>query len=99
MLCMVEDCIFNLCPPVRIIIMLIIIMTIYQFPLVVQWLRIHLPMQEHGFIPFPKSGKIPHDAEQLSLCETTAKACMPRACALQQVKPPQLSSPCATIRK
>ena len=45
MLCMVEDCIFNLCPPVRIIIMLIIIMTIYQFSLVVQWLGIHLPMQ------------------------------------------------------
>ena len=31
--------------------------------LVVQWLRICLPMQGHGFEPW--SGKIPHAAEQL----------------------------------
>ena len=34
--------------------------------LVVQWLRIRLPMLGHGFDPW--SGKIPHAAEQLSLC-------------------------------
>ena len=34
--------------------------------LVVQWLRIHLPVLGHGFDPW--SGKIPHAAEQLSLC-------------------------------
>ena len=39
--------------------------------LVAQWLRIHLPMQGHGFEPW--SGKIPHTAEQLSLCATTTE--------------------------
>ena len=35
----------------------------WTFP-VVQWLRIHLPKQEHEFDPC--SGKIPHVLEQLS---------------------------------
>ena len=39
--------------------------------LVVQWLRICLPMQGHGFEPW--SGKIPHAAEQLSPCATTTE--------------------------
>ena len=39
--------------------------------LVVQWLRIRLPMQGHGFKPW--SGKIPHAAEQLSPCTTTTE--------------------------
>ena len=36
----------------------------------------------------PWSGKIPHASEQLSLCTTTTEARVPRACALQQEKPP-----------
>ena len=52
-----------------------------------------------GFEPW--SGRIPHSAEQLSPCATTAEsalwspqaitteALVPRACALQQEKPPQ----------
>ena len=40
--------------------------------LVAQWLRICLPMQGgHGFDPW--SRKIPHAAEQLSLCATTTE--------------------------
>ena len=39
--------------------------------LVVQWLRIRLPMQGTVFEPW--SGKIPHAAEQLSPCATTTK--------------------------
>ena len=39
--------------------------------LVVQWLRIHLPMQGSGFEPW--SGKNPHAAEQLSPCATTTE--------------------------
>ena len=39
--------------------------------LVVQWLRIRLPMQGHGFEPW--SGKIPHAMEQLSPCATTTE--------------------------
>ena len=39
--------------------------------LVVQWLRIHLPMQGHGFDP--RSGKIPYASEQLSPCATTTE--------------------------
>ena len=39
--------------------------------LVAQWLRIHLPMQGHGFEPW--SRKIPHAAEQLSPCATTTE--------------------------
>ena len=42
---------------------------------------------DHGFEPW--SGKIPHAVEQLSPCATTTEACAPRACALQQEKPPQ----------
>ena len=37
--------------------------------LVVQWLRICLPMQGHRFNPW--SGKIPHDLEQLCPCIST----------------------------
>ena len=40
-------------------------------PLVVQWLRIRLPMQGHGFDPW--SGKIPHATEQLSPGATTTE--------------------------
>ena len=39
--------------------------------LVAQWLRIHLPMQGHGFDSW--SGKIPHATEKLSLCTTTTE--------------------------
>ena len=39
--------------------------------LVAQWLRILLPIQGHGFEPW--SRKIPHAAEQLSLCATTTE--------------------------
>ena len=39
--------------------------------LVVQWLRICLPMQGHGFDPW--AGKIPHAAEQLNPCTTTTE--------------------------
>ena len=53
--------------------------------LVIQWLRIYLPMQETGFDPW--SGKIPHALEQLSLCTTTAEAHRPRAHALQHRSP------------
>ena len=38
--------------------------------LVAQWLRIHLPMQGHGFEPW---SEIPHAAEQLSPCATTTE--------------------------
>ena len=40
--------------------------------LVVQWLRIHLPMQGTQV----RSGKIPHAAEQLSPCATTTEAAL-----------------------
>ena len=59
----------------------------YRVSLVVEWLGVHWPMQGHGFDP--SSRKIPHGAEQLSLCATTAEAHMPRAGALQQEKPLQ----------
>ena len=39
--------------------------------LVVQWLRICLPVQGRGFDPW--SGRIPHAAEQLSLCATSTE--------------------------
>ena len=41
-------------------------------PLVVQWLRIRLPMQGHRFDSC--SGKTPHAEGQLSLCATTTEA-------------------------
>ena len=41
----------------------------------------------HGFEPW--SGKIPHDAEQLSPCATTTEAHAPRAREPRQEKPPQ----------
>ena len=37
----------------------------------------------------PGPGRSQHAAEQLSPCATTTEACAPRACALQQEKPPQ----------
>ena len=46
-----------------------------------------LPVQ--GTQVEPWSGKIPHATEQLSPCATTTEAQAPRACALQQEKPPQ----------
>ena len=39
--------------------------------LVVQWLRICLPMQGHGLKPW--SGKSPHAMEELSPCTTTTE--------------------------
>ena len=39
--------------------------------LVIQWLRIPLPMQGNGFDPW--SGKIPRAKDQLSPCATTAE--------------------------
>ena len=38
----------------------------------------------------PGLGKIPHVAEQLSPCAVTTEACVPRAHAPQQEKPPQI---------
>ena len=35
------------------------------------------------------TGLIPNAVEQLSPCATTTEVCMPRACALQQEKPPR----------
>ena len=55
--------------------------------LVVQWLRICLPTQGHRFEP--RSGKIPHAAEQLRPCATTTAPREPGARAPQQEKPPQ----------
>ena len=57
----------------------------YRASLVVKWLGVHWSMQGHGFDPW--SRKIPHGAEQLSLCTTTAEARVPGAGALQQEKP------------
>ena len=64
--------------------------------LVVQWLRICLPMQGTWVWALvredptqPWSGKIPHASEQLSLYATTTEARVPRARALQQEKPLQ----------
>ena len=56
--------------------------------LVAQWLRACMPVRGRGFSPW--SGKTLHAMGQLSLCATTAKACVPRVCALQREKPPQL---------
>ena len=58
--------------------------------LVAQWLRIHLPMRGHGFEPW--SGKIPHAAEQLSLCITREATTMrsPRTAMKSSPQSPQL---------
>ena len=58
-----------------------------QTSLVAQWLRIHMPMQGTRIRVLVQED--PHAAEQLSPCATTTEACAPRACALQQEKPPQ----------
>ena len=55
--------------------------------LVVQWLRIHLPVQGMGFNPW--FWKIPHATEQLSLSATTSEARAPRPREPQQEKPLQ----------
>ena len=39
--------------------------------LVAQWVRLRLPMQGHGFDPWPR--KRPHAVEQTSLCTTTTE--------------------------
>ena len=44
---------------------------IFETSLVVQWIRIHLPMKEHRLDPW--SGKIPHAVEQLSPRATNTK--------------------------
>jgi len=51
--------------------------------LVVQWLRLHLPMQETGAQSLG-SRKIPHATGQLSPCAMTTEACMPGAHAPQK---------------
>ena len=69
----------------------------------VQWLRIHLPMQDRFF---HGSRKIPHAAGQLSSCTTTTEPAGPRARGLQHEKPlqredhaPKLeSSPCTAVK-
>ena len=58
--------------------------------LVVQWLRVHLPMQETWFNPW--SGKIPHAVEQLSLCTTSTEPVHHKYWA----HAPQVLSPCTT---
>ena len=50
-------------------------MKLLKVSLVVQWLRIHLPVQ--GFDPW--SGKIPHAKGQLNPCTTTTEPTRPRA--------------------
>ena len=55
--------------------------------LVVQWIRIHLPMQEAQ-----DQSLVQEDStcqEQLRPCGTTTEVCTPRACDLQQEKPLQ----------
>ena len=64
--------------------------------LVVEWLKIHLPMQGHGFNPSSK--KIPNAVGQPSLCITTTEAHAPRACALQQ-EATAMGCPCTATRK
>ena len=53
----------------------------WQSSLVVQWLRICLPMQGREFDPW--SGKIPHASGQLNLCAATTEPVYSRSCALQ----------------
>ena len=48
----------------------------------------HCQCRRHRFDPWP--GKIPHAAEQLCLCTTTAESMCPRAHALQEASTPQL---------
>ena len=55
--------------------------------LVVQQTGIHLP--EGGAQAWPRAGKIPHAAEQLSPCSTAAEAHVPRAFAPQPEEPLQ----------
>ena len=49
----------------------------------------NLPANAGNTCSIPGLGKIPHAAEQLSLCATTAEACVPRAHAPQQERPPR----------
>ena len=57
----------------------------------VQWLRVHLPMQETWFNPW--SGKIPHAVEHLSLCTTSTE---PVCCNCWS---PRAWSPCSAARE
>ena len=63
-----------------------------------QWLRIHLPMQGtwvQALVwedPTCRRATKPRVPQLLSLCATTTESRMPRACALQQEKPPQLKA-------
>ena len=50
--------------------------------LVVQWLRIHLPMQRTWVNPW--SGEIPHASGKLSLCATTTKSALYSLCAARR---------------
>ena len=52
---------------------------------------------KHRFYPW--SGKIPHPLEQLSLGATTTEACVPRAHAVQQEKPPQWEAHAPQLEK
>ena len=69
--------------------------------LVVQWLKIHLPVRDHGFDPW--SRKMPHVTEHLSPCTTTTEACMPQslcsaareAAAMRSTGTVMESSPCS----
>ena len=65
--------------------------------LVVQLLRIRLPMQGTRFDPC--SGKIPHAEGQLSPCTTTTEPAHPRARALQQEKPLQWEARAPQLEK
>lgn len=55
--------------------------------LLVQWLKIRLPIQGHRFDP--RSSKIPCAEGQLSPGAPTTEAHRPGACAAQQEEPPQ----------
>ena len=54
-----------------------------------QWLGVCLPVQGTRVPSFAGGANIPRATEQLSPWTTTTEAWVPRACALQQEKPPQ----------
>ena len=60
-----------------------------RISLVVQWIRIRLPMQATWVQSLLWGDPIPHATEQLSLCVTITEARGPKACALQQETPPK----------
>ena len=57
--------------------------------------RLHLPMHGTWVRPLVQEDVL----EQLSLCATTTEARAPRACALQQEKPPQPEKACEKPRR